>query len=143
MHAIRSLLYPFSWPYSYVPVLPSHLVDHCESPCPFLFGLLSDNFNYVYGKDLPDVIILRSLQYSDSLISVVDSLHFKVILVSLERNKLYNYSEQDVNVLPQDLVQALTKLCKKVKILFKNGKLIQKQSLKVSSFLSNFFFVYR
>jgi hypothetical protein len=55
MDAIRSLLYPFSWPYSYVPVLPSHLIDHCESPCPFLFGVMSDNFDGVIERDLNDV----------------------------------------------------------------------------------------
>jgi hypothetical protein len=55
MDAIRSLLYPFSWPYSYVPVLPSHLVDNCESPSPFIFGVCSDSFDIVVQKNLNEV----------------------------------------------------------------------------------------
>lgn len=36
--ALHSLLYPLSWPFVYVPFLPTSLADFLDSPQPYLFG---------------------------------------------------------------------------------------------------------
>uniref|UniRef100_A0A0G4FXC1 UDENN domain-containing protein n=1 Tax=Chromera velia CCMP2878 TaxID=1169474 RepID=A0A0G4FXC1_9ALVE len=38
---IRSLLFPLKLVTVYIPLLPSHLIDMCASPVPFLFGILN------------------------------------------------------------------------------------------------------
>jgi hypothetical protein len=46
-----ALMYPLQWPYAYVPVLPRILLEHVESPQPFVLGVHSS-----WLKDMsPDV----------------------------------------------------------------------------------------
>ncbi|KAL4622858.1 suppression of tumorigenicity 5 protein-like isoform X1 [Arapaima gigas] len=51
MHAVVALLYPFSWQHTFIPVLPSSMVDIVCCPTPFLVGLLSSSLPKL--KDLP------------------------------------------------------------------------------------------
>ena len=37
---ITSLLFPFSWPHVYVPVLPASLHHFLDAPVPFVMGKL-------------------------------------------------------------------------------------------------------
>ncbi|KAJ3452099.1 c-myc promoter binding protein [Anaeramoeba flamelloides] len=39
--SILSLLYPFSWPYPLIPILPSDFIEVFESPMPYILGCLS------------------------------------------------------------------------------------------------------
>ncbi|CAF0829324.1 unnamed protein product [Didymodactylos carnosus] len=34
------LLYPFSWPHTYVPILPRLMLDICQAPTPYIVGIL-------------------------------------------------------------------------------------------------------
>ena len=36
---LSSLLFPFSWPHAYVPILPLPLIKFLEAPFPFLMGI--------------------------------------------------------------------------------------------------------
>ncbi|VDM95492.1 unnamed protein product [Thelazia callipaeda] len=40
-YALRSLLYPFDYPHTYVPVLPELLIEYLESPTPYIMGVLN------------------------------------------------------------------------------------------------------
>lgn len=40
IQAFEKLLYPFSWPHTFVPVLPSYLIEMCEAPTPYIVGLM-------------------------------------------------------------------------------------------------------
>ncbi|XP_068116436.1 DENN domain-containing protein 2B isoform X2 [Hyperolius riggenbachi] len=50
-HAVVALLYPFSWQHTFIPVLPSAMIDIVCCPTPFLVGLLSSSLPKL--KDLP------------------------------------------------------------------------------------------
>lgn len=56
-----ALIYPFHWPYVYVPVLPFTLLTFLEAPTPFILGINSEyldtsddddeeNLSEVYGQ---------------------------------------------------------------------------------------------
>ncbi|GBL86965.1 Suppression of tumorigenicity 5 protein [Araneus ventricosus] len=45
--AISSLLYPFEWPHTYIPVLPSCLTVQCCLETPYILGLSNNNYNSV------------------------------------------------------------------------------------------------
>ncbi|KAG7327114.1 hypothetical protein KOW79_008720 [Hemibagrus wyckioides] len=50
-HAVVALLYPFSWQHTFIPVLPSSMVDIVCCPTPFLVGILSSSLPKL--KELP------------------------------------------------------------------------------------------
>lgn len=43
MHAFVSLIYPFSWQHTFIPLLPPNLIDIVCAPTPYIVGLLSSN----------------------------------------------------------------------------------------------------
>ncbi|KAI5614641.1 suppression of tumorigenicity 5 protein [Silurus asotus] len=51
VHAVVALLYPFSWQHTFIPVLPSAMVDIVCCPTPFLVGILSSSLPKL--KELP------------------------------------------------------------------------------------------
>ncbi|XP_062868526.1 suppression of tumorigenicity 5 protein isoform X2 [Trichomycterus rosablanca] len=51
VHAVVALLYPFSWQHTFIPVLPTSMVDIVCCPTPFLVGILSSSLPKL--KDLP------------------------------------------------------------------------------------------
>ncbi|MCJ8737300.1 hypothetical protein PDJAM_G00022170 [Pangasius djambal] len=51
VHAVVALLYPFSWQHTFIPVLPSSMVDIVCCPTPFLVGILSSSLPKL--KELP------------------------------------------------------------------------------------------
>ena len=40
IQAFEKILYPFSWPHTFIPVLPSYLIEMCEAPTPYIVGLM-------------------------------------------------------------------------------------------------------
>ena len=40
IQAFETLLYPFSWPHTFIPVLPSYLIDICDAPTPYIVGVM-------------------------------------------------------------------------------------------------------
>lgn len=56
--ALLALLYPFKWPFLYIPVLPKSLIDILQAPQPFLIGAYSklldhcDPVSHVWVVDL-------------------------------------------------------------------------------------------
>ena len=41
VHGAVSMLYPLHWQHIYIPVTPSHLIDYCAAPMPFIIGVHS------------------------------------------------------------------------------------------------------
>lgn len=39
--SLTTLLFPFSWPHVYVPILPAAMYNFLDAPVPFLMGLRS------------------------------------------------------------------------------------------------------
>lgn len=48
---ISSLLFPFTWPHVYVPILPASLHHFLDAPVPFLMG----NHNYLFKVDFNSI----------------------------------------------------------------------------------------
>lgn len=69
VHAVVALLYPFSWQHTFIPVLPSSMVDIVCCPTPFLVGILSSSLPKL--KELPVEEVMLILMLTLTLI-----LHF-------------------------------------------------------------------
>ena len=39
--ALSCLIWPFEWPYVYIPLLPHNLIDYVDAPTPFIMGIHS------------------------------------------------------------------------------------------------------
>lgn len=53
------LLHPMNWQHLYIPILPSHLLDYCSAPMPYLIGLHSSVMKKVKIHELGDTVILN------------------------------------------------------------------------------------
>ena len=51
-HSLLALLYPFEWQHTFIPVLPSSLIDFCCSPMPFIIGINPDMAKQLDHLDL-------------------------------------------------------------------------------------------
>ncbi|XP_075044632.1 DENN domain-containing protein 2B isoform X2 [Mixophyes fleayi] len=69
-HAVVALLYPFSWQHTFIPVLPSSMIDIVCCPTPFLVGLLSSSLPKL--KELPVEEALMVDLGSDRFIKQMD-----------------------------------------------------------------------
>ncbi|XP_034719799.1 DENN domain-containing protein 2A-like isoform X2 [Etheostoma cragini] len=75
-HAIVALLYPFVWQHTYIPVLPSAMLDIVCTPTPFIVGLLSSSLPQLTELPLEEVLVvdlgnsrfLRQLDDEDSIL---------------------------------------------------------------------------
>ncbi|CAF0960720.1 unnamed protein product, partial [Didymodactylos carnosus] len=84
---LHGLLYPFTWPYPFVSLMPDLWCrDICETPFPFFYGFLYSSLEWIHEKQIDDTV-----------------------LVDLENNKLYTeFDDIDLlNVLPPPLYQVL------------------------------------
>ncbi|XP_005989727.1 suppression of tumorigenicity 5 protein isoform X2 [Latimeria chalumnae] len=83
-HAVVALLYPFSWQHTFIPVLPSSMIDIVCCPTPFLVGLLSST--------LPK---LKELPVEEAL------------MVDLEADRFIRQMDDEDTLLPRKLQAAL------------------------------------
>ncbi|XP_072233853.1 DENN domain-containing protein 2A-like [Leuresthes tenuis] len=75
-HAVVALLYPFVWQHTYIPVLPSAMLDIVCTPTPFIVGLLSSSLPQLIELPLEEVLVvdlgncrlLRQLDDEDSIL---------------------------------------------------------------------------
>lgn len=57
-HALISLMYPFTWEHTYIPVLPTKLVDIICLPSPYLIGLLPPALQEMEDLPVDDVTVV-------------------------------------------------------------------------------------
>ncbi|MCP9265474.1 Myotubularin-related protein 5 [Dirofilaria immitis] len=81
-YALRSLLYPFDYPHTYVPVLPELLIEYLESPTPYIMGVLNT----------------VRIRYTD----------LDAVVVDLDVGAVYVPSSITIPVIPQPFHQQLT-----------------------------------
>ncbi|XP_034529434.1 DENN domain-containing protein 2A-like isoform X2 [Notolabrus celidotus] len=75
-HAVVALLYPFVWQHTYIPVLPSAMLDIVCTPTPFIVGLLSSSLPQLKELPLEEVLVvdlgnsrfLRQLDDEDTIL---------------------------------------------------------------------------
>ena len=57
IHALSSLLYPFSWQHTFIPVLPTAMLDVVCSPTPYIIGITSNHLLKALTLPLDEVIV--------------------------------------------------------------------------------------
>ncbi|KAJ8941115.1 hypothetical protein NQ318_007697 [Aromia moschata] len=78
---LESILYPFTWHHTFIPILPEALWEFVESPTPLICGVLS-----------PEVIVHHSIENG-----IVVNLDMKTVLVEEgDENKILSCSMQKV-----------------------------------------------
>ncbi|XP_052220267.1 DENN domain-containing protein 2A-like isoform X2 [Dreissena polymorpha] len=58
IHAIVSLLYPFSWQHTFIPLLPSDMIEVICSPTPFIIGITSSLINKAQELPLEENVLI-------------------------------------------------------------------------------------
>ncbi|GAB1602840.1 suppression of tumorigenicity 5 protein-like isoform X1 [Argonauta hians] len=58
IHSLITLLYPFQWQHTYVPILPSNMLEIVCSPTPYLVGILSTHLSDLKNMPIDEVVIL-------------------------------------------------------------------------------------
>uniref|UniRef100_A0A8C2XRA7 UDENN domain-containing protein n=1 Tax=Cyclopterus lumpus TaxID=8103 RepID=A0A8C2XRA7_CYCLU len=97
-HAVVALLYPFVWQHTYIPVLPSAMLDIVCTPTPFIVGLLSSS--------LPQLTELPLEEVREGLILSSHLSHIKEYLFTDLSRKCINLDDED-SILPSKLQSAL------------------------------------
>lgn len=82
VQGILGLLYPFSWQYVLIPVLPTSLLNFCCAPMPFVVGVMT--------ADHPEIEKLKSAME-------------EVILFDLDRDQFTWKPFNDIDCIPKDL----------------------------------------
>ncbi|XP_060628560.2 DENN domain-containing protein 2C [Anolis sagrei] len=93
-HAVVATLYPFTWQHTYIPVLPTSMIDIVCSPTPFLIGILSCSLPQLQDLPIEEVLIVdlcgdRFLQQvSDEGEILPHKLQAALIQILEERNDI-------------------------------------------------------
>ncbi|NXL84937.1 DEN2C protein, partial [Alectura lathami] len=93
-HAAVAMLYPFTWQHTYIPVLPTSMIDIVCSPTPFLIGILSCSLPQLQDLPVEEVLIVdlctdRFLQeVSDEEDILPHKLQAALVQVLEERNEI-------------------------------------------------------
>ncbi|XP_054480260.1 DENN domain-containing protein 2A-like isoform X2 [Anoplopoma fimbria] len=91
-HAVVALLYPFVWQHTYIPVLPSAMLDIVCTPTPFIVGLLSSSLPQLTELPLEEVLVVdlgnsRFLRQLDDEDSILPSKLQSALETVLERRR--------------------------------------------------------
>ncbi|XP_077399679.1 DENN domain-containing protein 2A-like isoform X2 [Vanacampus margaritifer] len=91
-HAVVAVLYPFVWQHTYIPVLPSSMLDIVCTPTPFLVGLLSTSLPQLSELPLEEVLLVdlgksRCLKQMDDEDSILPSKLQSALENVLERRR--------------------------------------------------------
>ncbi|XP_028306911.1 DENN domain-containing protein 2A-like [Gouania willdenowi] len=91
-HAVVALLYPFVWQHTYIPVLPSAMLDIVCTPTPFIVGLLSSSLSQLTELPLEEVLVVdlgnnRFLKQLDDEDSILPSKLQSALENILERRR--------------------------------------------------------
>ena len=62
LEALLSLLYPFTWPYVYVPLLPIGLLEFLETPFPYIIGLCKESLGNIPSGQLTPTDDVRNFK---------------------------------------------------------------------------------
>ncbi|NXK50419.1 DEN2C protein, partial [Chauna torquata] len=98
-HAAVAILYPFTWQHTYIPVLPTSMIDIVCSPTPFLIGILSCSLPQLQDLPVEEVLIVdlctdRFLQeVSDEGEILPHKLQAALVQILEERNEILSHEQ--------------------------------------------------
>jgi hypothetical protein len=87
--ALASFLYPFSWQYIFIPILPQQCLSYCCAPMPFLVGVHSSHLEELNSMPLEEVV-----------------------LVDLDNDSVIGCATEDLEAMPTAACATLTKAVK-------------------------------
>ncbi|KAL4225265.1 suppression of tumorigenicity 5 [Mactra antiquata] len=85
IHAIISLLYPFSWQHTFIPVLPADMIDVVCSPAPYIIGITA-------------TLVQKALNLP---------LEEHVLIVDIDKRQFLKCQEDEGTLLPKKVEKAL------------------------------------
>ncbi|KFO98374.1 DENN domain-containing protein 2C, partial [Calypte anna] len=100
-HAAVATLYPFTWQHTYIPVLPSSMIDIVCSPTPFLIGILSCSLPQLRDLPIEEVLIVdlcadKFLQeVSDEDDILPHKLQAALVQILEERSEILSHEQSD------------------------------------------------
>uniref|UniRef100_A0A8C4TX95 DENN domain containing 2C n=1 Tax=Falco tinnunculus TaxID=100819 RepID=A0A8C4TX95_FALTI len=100
-HAAVAMLYPFTWQHTYIPVLPTSMIDIVCSPTPFLIGILSCSLPQLQDLPIEEVLIVdlcgdKFLQEaSDEDAILPDKLQAALVQILEERSEILSHVQSD------------------------------------------------
>ncbi|XP_042689636.1 DENN domain-containing protein 2C isoform X4 [Centrocercus urophasianus] len=98
-HAAVAILYPFTWQHTYIPVLPTSMIDIVCSPTPFLIGILSCSLPQLQDLPVEEVLIVdlcadKFLQeVSDEEEILPRKLQAALVQILEERNEILSHEQ--------------------------------------------------
>uniref|UniRef100_A0A8C6J2V0 Uncharacterized protein n=1 Tax=Melopsittacus undulatus TaxID=13146 RepID=A0A8C6J2V0_MELUD len=101
-HAAVATLYPFTWQHTYIPVLPTSMIDIVCSPTPFLIGILSCSLPQLQDLPIEEVLIVdlcadKFLQeVSDEDEILPHKLQAALVQVLEERSEILSHQQSEV-----------------------------------------------
>lgn len=105
MDFAKTLLYPFKWPYAFIPILPLCLLDYLGSPTPFLIGMLTEHEKFIPKSELDSVCIVNldtgECGHKSSAGAIEIPTQEKSQLVS-DLNTAYSFMHEDPDSLDWD-----------------------------------------
>ncbi|KFW10739.1 DENN domain-containing protein 2C, partial [Eurypyga helias] len=100
-HAAVATLYPFTWQHTYIPVLPTSMIDIVCSPTPFLIGILSCSLPQLRDLPIEEVLIVdlcadKFLQeVSDEGEILPHKLQAALVQILEERSEILSHEQSD------------------------------------------------
>ncbi|NXJ74377.1 DEN2C protein, partial [Trogon melanurus] len=100
-HAAVATLYPFTWQHTYIPVLPTSMIDIACSPTPFLIGILSCSLPELQDLPIEEVLIVdlcadKFLQeVSDEDEILPHKLQAALVQILEERSEILSHEQKD------------------------------------------------
>ncbi|KAM9595966.1 DENN domain-containing protein 2C isoform 3-T3 [Morphnus guianensis] len=100
-HAAVATLYPFTWQHTYIPVLPTSMIDIVCSPTPFLIGILSCSLPQLQDLPVEEVLIVdlcadKFLQeVSDEDEILPHKLQAALVQILEERSEILSHEQSD------------------------------------------------
>ncbi|KFV19774.1 DENN domain-containing protein 2C, partial [Tauraco erythrolophus] len=100
-HAAVATLYPFTWQHTYIPVLPTSMIDIACSPTPFLIGILSCSLPQLQDLPIEEVLIvdlcadkfLKEVSDEDEILP--HKLQAALVQILEERSEILSHEQSD------------------------------------------------
>ncbi|XP_074019309.1 DENN domain-containing protein 2C isoform X2 [Numenius arquata] len=101
-HAAVATLYPFTWQHTYIPVLPTSMIDIVCSPTPFLIGILSCSLPQLQDLPIEEVLIvdlcadkfLQEISDEDEILP--HKLQAALVQILEERSEILSHEQSDL-----------------------------------------------
>ena len=96
---LLSLMFPFSWLHTYIPVLPLNQIDYLDSPTPYVIGVLSNKIDWItLNEKYPGHVIcdLNSSTINKNGVSFLSNIEEDIIkkkIRYLYNPKIYEYED--------------------------------------------------